>query len=222
MRNSKKFNPNLIFLLAGVFFMAIGVFIFIRNADFKKNGVVATAVITDIVWRTTGDENEYDVYVEFTANGERISGELDVYETGFYEGKEVRILYMPDDPHRFIYYRHTNILPSVFLILGGLAVAVAIIPIIRKSIDKSKIKKFKENGIVKHGKVSRIEPTKGVSVNGSSPCLISVFDDVGTLYEKKRFLGKDGLCEGDEVTIYVNPEKDDDFVFEKIEKNTDL
>ena len=54
-----------------------------------------------------------------TADGEEIEGELDAYQTGFYVGKTVPVLYLPSDPHKFTYEKNGLLLP---LILGGAGV----------------------------------------------------------------------------------------------------
>jgi hypothetical protein len=87
-------------------------------------GVHADAVIVDIETTYFDDDTDHEVTVTFTTeSGEEITGQLDAYKSGFYVGKTVPVLYLPDDPHDFTYEKNGLLLP---LILGGAGVVLLV------------------------------------------------------------------------------------------------
>ena len=107
-------------IVVGVLFLAVSVFTWVRTVHYRGEGVHADAEIVDIETTYFDDDTDHTVTVRFeTADGEEITGELDAYQTGFYVGKSVPVLYLPSDPHKFTYEKNGLLLP---LILGGAGV----------------------------------------------------------------------------------------------------
>ncbi|MBO4284603.1 MAG: DUF3592 domain-containing protein [Clostridia bacterium] len=107
-------------IVVGVLFLAVSVFTWVRTVHYRGEGVHADAEIVDIETTYFDDDTDHTVTVRFeTADGEEIEGELDAYQTGFYVGKTVPVLYLPSDPQKFTYEKNGLLLP---LILGGAGV----------------------------------------------------------------------------------------------------
>ena len=107
-------------IVVGVLFLAVSVFTWVRTVHYRGEGVHADAEIVDIETTYFDDDTDHTVTVRFeTADGEEITGELDAYQTGFYVGKTVPVLYLPSDPQKFTYEKNGLLLP---LILGGAGV----------------------------------------------------------------------------------------------------
>ena len=119
MTKMTKKNAILV-IVSGVLFLAVSVFAWVKTVHYRGEGVHADAVIVDIETTYFDDDTDHEVTVRFTTeSGEEITGKLDAYKSGFYEGKTVPVLYLPDDPHDFTYEKNGLLLP---LILGGAGV----------------------------------------------------------------------------------------------------
>ena len=107
-------------IVVGVLFLAVSVFAGVRTVHDRGEGVHADAEIVDIETTYFDDDTDHTVTVRIeTEDGEEITGELDAYQSGFYVGKTVPVLYLPDDPQKFTYEKNGLLLP---LILGGAGV----------------------------------------------------------------------------------------------------
>ena len=93
-------------------------------------------------------DTDHEVTVRFTTeSGEEITGKLDAYKSGFYEGKTVPVLYLPDDPEKFTYEKNGLLLP---LIMGGAGVFLVVFGVI---------------GLVRSGR----RPDDGSDCDGNAP-----------------------------------------------------
>lgn len=123
MTKMTKRNAILV-IAAGVLFLAVSVFAWVKTVHYRGEGVHADAVIVDIETTYFDDDTDHEVTVTFTTeSGEEITGQLDAYKSGFYVGKTVPVLYLPDDPHDFTYEKNGLLLP---LILGGAGVVLLV------------------------------------------------------------------------------------------------
>ena len=120
-------------IVAGVLFLAVSVFVWVRTVRYRGEGVRADAKIVRIETTYFDDDTDHTVTVRFeTAEGEEITGELDAYQSGFYEGKIVPVLYLPDDPHKFTYAKNGLLLPLIFGGAGVLLSGFGIYGLIRR------------------------------------------------------------------------------------------
>ena len=127
MTKMTKRNAILV-IAAGVLFLAVAVFAWVKTVHYRGEGVHADAVIVEIETTYFDDDTDHEVTVRFTTeSGEEITGKLDAYKAGFYEGKTVPVLYLPDDPHDFTYEKNGLLLP---LILGGAGVFLLVFGVI--------------------------------------------------------------------------------------------
>ena len=130
-RLSKK--SAIIIIVSGVLFLAVAVFAWIKTVHYRGEGVHADAVITDIETTYFDDDTDHTVTVRFvTEDGEEITGELDAYQSGFYVGKTVPVLYLPDDPHKFTYAKNGLLLPLIFIGAGVFLLGFGVFALVRK------------------------------------------------------------------------------------------
>ena len=116
-RLSKK--SAILILISGVLFIAVSVFAWIKTVLYRGEGVHADAEIIDIETTYFDDDTDHTVTVRFTTeDGEEITGELDAYQSGFYVGKTVPVLYLPSDPRKFTYEKNGLLLPLIFIGAG--------------------------------------------------------------------------------------------------------
>ena len=130
-RLSKK--HAILILVVGVLFLAVAVFAWIKTVHYRGEGIRADAVITDIETTYFDDDTDHTVTVRFvTEDGEEITGELDAYQSGFYVGKTVPVLYLPDDPHKFTYAKNGLLLPLIFIGAGVFLLGFGVFALVRK------------------------------------------------------------------------------------------
>ena len=130
-RLSKK--SAIIIIVSGVLFLAVAVFAWIKTVHYRGEGIRVDAVITDIETTYFDDDTDHTVTVRFvTEDGEEITGELDAYQSGFYVGKTVPVLYLPDDPHKFTYAKNGLLLPLIFIGAGVFLLGFGVFALVRK------------------------------------------------------------------------------------------
>lgn len=130
-RLSKK--HAILILVVGVLFLAVAVFAWIKTVHYRGEGIRVDAVITDIETTYFDDDADHTVTVRFvTEDGEEITGELDAYQSGFYVGKTVPVLYLPDDPHKFTYAKNGLLLPLIFIGAGVFLLGFGVFALVRK------------------------------------------------------------------------------------------
>lgn len=122
----------IIVIAVGVLFLAVSVFTWIKTVRYRGEGVRADAEIIDIDTTYFADDTDHTVTVRFkTEEGEEIEGELDTYQSGFYVGKTVPVLYMPDNPDKFTYAKNGLALPLIFGGAGVFLLAVGVVGLVR-------------------------------------------------------------------------------------------
>lgn len=130
-RLSKK--HAILILVVGVLFLAVAVFAWIKTVHYRGEGIRADAEIIDIETTYFDDDTDHTVTVRFvTEDGEEITGELDAYQSGFYVGKTVPVLYLPDDPHKFTYAKNGLLLPLIFIGAGVFLLGFGVFALVRK------------------------------------------------------------------------------------------
>ena len=130
-RLSKK--HAILILVVGVLFLAVAVFAWIKTVHYRGEGIRADAEIIDVETTYFDDDTDHTVTVRFvTEDGEEITGELDAYQSGFYVGKTVPVLYLPDDPHKFTYAKNGLLLPLIFIGAGVFLLGFGVFALVRK------------------------------------------------------------------------------------------
>jgi len=203
-----------ILVLAGAVSLFLSVFIYSRAMRFVANGTETQAEITSIETHYSGEDTEYDVFVKFTVDGTVYGGRLDVYEAGFYVGKTVPILYLNDNPNEFIYARHNLLIAYILFLLGVIFISVVTVPIITRAVRKGKIKRYTLGGKTYCVRVSAVEKAYKFNFFGKYVFNVLGFDGEGRLYEKKMLLASGAVEVGDVITVYVDGEDQDKFIFD--------
>lgn len=120
----KKSKTKLFFLylVSGVIFLLVGVYLYLQTADFQKNGITTQAEIVLLEKnQDEKDKEEITVYVKYIVENTEYTGRLDYYSDLLREGDMVTILYLPDNPQKITYSKF-NMLPQIFVFCrsGGL------------------------------------------------------------------------------------------------------
>lgn len=204
-----------IVLICGLVFTLVSVIIFASTIKFKSNGIKTDATITKIERNYSGDDENFDVYVEFFVDGEKYQGRLNAYEIGFAEGNKVPILYLKDNPGEFIYAKHNFLIATIFLIVGLALLAVTVGLSINHLITKIKIKKLKQTGKKVIATVKQVQDNSKIRFAGSVMKLVSCIGENGKLYEKKILCPiNGGIKQGDKLIVYVSYDDADNFVID--------
>lgn len=75
-----KLNFSFVFLLSGIIFLLVGIYFNLNNTEFKRNGITTTAEIVAIEkYYDLDDEEEIDVYVQYTVGNTIYKTKLDYY-----------------------------------------------------------------------------------------------------------------------------------------------
>ena len=120
-----------IFLLVGGSLITIGIFRLIRTFYLTKHGCVAKGVVCDIVSdpNDLGGANFYPI-VSFPVNGSIVT---ERYSVGFSfklysKGSNVRVIYDPDDPSKFIIDSLVvKILCCILIVAGGVICTIGVL-----------------------------------------------------------------------------------------------
>jgi len=98
VRNIRAFWVALIFALAGLFFIIMGIVFFVSPQD--KNFEKATATITDIRSEVVVEEEVKYVIISYQDKTglEHTDIRLDAYDTSWNIGSQITIKYNPNDP----------------------------------------------------------------------------------------------------------------------------
>ena len=132
MTKTNKREAIVVFVVA-VVFLLIAVLVWRKTVYYRGEGVHADAEIVDIETTYLDDDTDHEVTVRFTtADGREITGKLDAYQSGFYVGKTVPVLYLPDDPRKFTYEKNGLLLPLILGGVGVLLLAVGICALARR------------------------------------------------------------------------------------------
>ena len=221
MKSIKNSNNKVLYLIlfVGVLFIAVSVFMRVQKASYQLNGAMTNATITDIESYYDGDDYTHRAYVEFYVNGEKITGKLDYYTDSFKVGNTVPVLYMRDNPHNFI-YGGGNVASVICFSIGLLLFSFGTVVFALRLKNYIKKKKFKESFV--YGKVLQTVENDKFSLLNKRLTLVSAVDSNGHLYEKKIFLSLGQVNNGDTLKIYINPDNEEDFVFDIEENKTEI
>lgn len=117
----KKSKTKLFFLylVSGVIFLLVGVYLYLQTADFQKNGITTQAEIVLLEKnQDEKDKEEITVYVKYIVENTEYTGRLDYYSDLLSEGDMVTILYLPDNPQKITYSKF-NTLPQILFFVGA-------------------------------------------------------------------------------------------------------
>ncbi len=195
--------------ITALVFIAVGIFLLVRNIDYKTNGIKTYAVITRIEtdYSPTDETTNHYVYVRFEAEGKIIEGELGAYTSSMREGQTVPVRYMPNNPENFVYGK-AMFLPSVLcFIAGGVLIAFLIIPI-KTAVTKSKLEKLKTIGRKTEATIDESTIKSNTRILGKTPVTIVCSDENGQTFTAKFYTdAPENFRAGAKVTFYRDGEK---------------
>ena len=184
--------------------IAVGIFLLVRNIDYKSNGVKTYAVITKIetIHSRTDESTNHYVYVRFEAEGKIIEGKLDVYTSSMREGQTVPVRYMPDNPKNFVYGK-AMFLPSVLFFIAGAVLIVFLIIAIKNVIKESKLGKLKSTGQKTETTIDESTIKSNTRILGKTPVRIVCSDENGQTFTAKFYTDvPENFRAGAKVTFY--------------------
>ena len=121
----------LIFLAAGIVFIVLGSV----TLGHHKTYLPATGTISSIdVEYGVGEDatDTYTVMVEYEVDGTTYFSELGEMKSGYHQGKEVDLLYNPENPEEIIPSGKTG--PIIAVVFGGVVTLAGAFSIVRKIV----------------------------------------------------------------------------------------
>lgn len=215
---SKYKNANSVLMLIGVIFsvigtafLVVGIAALIFHNSFIDNAVQTNAEITRIEsdsYRRNGKTHtDYDVWVEYEADGEIYEEELGYYSSGMDEGDIIDVYYDPDNPSDVS--SGSKILELIFTLIGGIFAVLGVILIIINILFGNRRKKLMQTGDRLTGTIIDVVMNNSVRINGRHPykaeCeVINPFDGERYLYSSENVTVNISELVGREVTVYVD------------------
>jgi hypothetical protein len=124
-----------VFMLFGILFLVIGMFVLIEMQHFLQRATSATTAVV-VECFSTGKGSCTPVLKFETASGETITVTSSFSSSGFEVGQQVQVVYNPHNPHEasISSFMALWFLPSIFLGIGGLFFliggGIAIVPLL--------------------------------------------------------------------------------------------
>ncbi len=205
-----------IFAVFGIVAIAVGIWLFMDDMEFKENALTTEAVITDIESHRYKSgkkyKTSYTVYIEYVVDGKTYNSTLGHYNSAMRVGKSVEIMYNPENPAdcrgntSVVELVIISAIGSVFTLIGVLI----IVSFSRKSMGRVTVKK---NGQRMEGIITNVVEDTSMRVNGQCGCRaeVEVVDaDTGFKYLFSSETVMNSVEEvssyiGGSVDVYVNP-----------------
>lgn len=118
---------SIIFFLVGVCAIIGSIFIKAEADNFIQNGVKIEATILSIEEHGSGEDRYWEVFVEYEINGIEYTNKINHYSSKMYEGQNIQIRYLTDNPNEIVYAEKEYSLFWWFLIGGIISFAVSTI-----------------------------------------------------------------------------------------------
>lgn len=215
---SKYKNANSVLMLIGIIFSVIGtaflisgIAVLISHNTFIDNAVRTEAEITRIEsdsYRRNGKTHtDYDVWVEYEADGEIYEEELGYYNSKMNEGDKIDVYYNPDNPSDV--KSDSKILELIFILIGGVFAVLGVIFITVNILSGNRRKKLMQTGDRLTGTITDVVMNNAVRINGVHPfkaeCeVVNPFDGEKYLYSSENVTRNISELVGREVTVYVD------------------
>lgn len=204
--------------LVGIIFISVGIFTLMMFKLFIFNFNTGIDNPKETMGHITRIDDE-DVYVLYTVDGVDYERKTNFYSSNMSVGDKIKIVYEQDNPKKFnlkvqeylneqggIFKYIFYIVPGIFILIGLLMISISI-------INKMKIKKLLNSGLLIMAKISSVDYNSLVNINGKHPYIIKAsFTYNNLVYESKSediwfdvkyVLDTFGITE---VPIYIDPE----------------
>lgn len=167
MNNSKELSTYLVFAVVGMIFLIVGIFLTYNTLFSKTEKIQTTGIITSIE-RERNTDDDYEVWVQYDADGRTYESELGAYVSSFYEGQTIDIYYEKENPKK-IGTEGTDLIVLMFPAIGLITVGLGVGGFISKMKRKKEIEELKANGQLIHA--TFVEATKNMAyaINGRHP-----------------------------------------------------
>lgn len=194
----------LICLFFGIF-LAVFMGLNCSNNNYKNNGVLTEAEITNInkTYNSSSESYDYTVYVTYTVNGKNYTERLGVYVIGMSVGGVVEIYYMPDDPGDMTYAGSGGIFGAVIFILIAIICGVIFFTIFNFCKTRSKISRARRGSHIL-AVIENYEANRNVRVNGRSPVRLVCCDDNGNKYQSDAMYNYSYFNLGDLIVVNIS------------------
>lgn len=156
------------FILAGIVFAVVGIFVYNNNKIFMESAKETTAVIKEI----NNDDDDYTVVVYFNIDGTIYEGVLNEYNISMKTGGKVQIFYNVSNPSNFRSATSNN-LAYIFIGLGLLVAFFGMIFLIKTNIKYRKYLNVKNFGLRIDAKIVSIDMDNTTSINGKNPYYVT-------------------------------------------------
>ena len=204
--------------LVGIIFISVGIFALMMFKLVVFNFNTGIDNPKETMGHITRIDDE-DVYVLYTVDGVDYERKTNFYSSNMSVGDKIKIVYEKDNPKKFnlkvqeylndqggIFKYIFYIVPGIFILIGLLMISISI-------INKMKIKKLLNSGLLIMAKISSVDYNSLVNINGKHPYIIKAsFTYNNLVYESKSediwfdvkyVLDTFGITE---VPIYIDPE----------------
>lgn len=206
-------GAGIVFMLFGLVFFAISLGLVMETKKFAETAQETTAVVYDVetrrVRRNKKYRTEYDVYVQYQANGSTYKTELNGGNGSMDVGETITVYYDPENPLDVRKSKSAGmqsfamILSLVFVAAG---VGIGIVP----AVKSSKRKKLRETGEQGTAMIVSVDLDRSVRINKRHPYKAQCeFTDPVTgekyLYSSESMMEDIRYLQGQLVTVYYNP-----------------
>lgn len=212
-----KFS-RIIFTFLGIVFFSVGIVLVIiggivlqKNISFmniaQKTEAEIISVSADRNRRFGKNYTRYDVWIEYTVNGEVLEKNLNEYNSSMYEGKKIDVYYDPDNPSDVRTYSKT--FEFIFLGIGSLFTVIGAVFLIVNVMSRRNIKNLKKSGDKLSGTITNVVRNYNMTINNRHPykaeCeVINPYDGETYLYSSDNVTDDISGLTGMTVTVYVD------------------
>lgn len=169
----KKDSANIVWIFLACFGIGYIIIGFVFGYVFKipeEDQVETIAVITRMDSRRASDgDTTYDVWVKYEVKGKTYEQKIGSYDSSYYVGKIIEIIYDKNDPGR-VQAKGAYVLFG--LIFSGLGIVFALLGIrglLSGVLGKNKREKIKQTRTMIYAKYDGVDVNTALQVNGQSP-----------------------------------------------------
>ncbi len=203
---------GIVFFLAGILLVIASIMTYAGDKQFEANADKTMATITEIdTYRTRSNgktRTRHNVFVEYEVDGKTYNRELNYYTSSMYEGKEIEVMYNPDNPAD-IRGGGTGIAMVILCIMGLIFGAIGGGLFFTNVAAGGKRKKLMENGDRVTGTITNVITVMNVRINGRHPFkaeieVIDPYTGEKYLYSSKQVMNDINYMIGSTVDVYVD------------------
>ena len=208
-----RLGSGMVFVIAGLLFLVIFIFIVVENNNFMETAKETTAVVTEVrkerVRRNGKYRTDYDVYVYYEVDGVAYNQEINGGNASMKKGQKLVVYYNPENPRDVRSgggsgIKYFGVVFSLaFTVIG---VLVGIVP----AVKANKLKKLKETGNQTTAMITDIVIDKSIRINKRYPNK-AICEEVDPVTNEKYLYSSDGVMgdisylQGQLVTVYYDP-----------------